>query len=138
MKLILLIMATLSTQLCFGYACPERVTFMYLFKTQSLITQKLTDAASLKNSISFCQEELKNFKADAKKSIEDCQVSKNDLSVDQQLIEEVYKDDRDAVMIEEKKFAHGIVEKFKHDLDLFKLCRDYGKGSPLIKAKLVK
>lgn len=138
MKLMSISIVMLFSQVCFAYSCEDRVTFMYLFKAQTLITQKVTSAESLKASIGFCQDELKSFKDEAKKSINDCFTSKIDLVNDDKLIEEMYKDDRDSVMIEEKKFAHDLVEKYKKDLDLNKLCRDYGKGSPLIKSKMTK
>lgn len=136
MRLVLIGLIGLFSQVSYSYNCEERVTFMYLFKAQSLISQKIKDADSLKKGISFCQNELAIYKDDAKKSIAECNTSKQDIINHDSLIEEMYKDDRDSVMAEEKTFAHGVVEKFKKELDLLKLCKDYGKSSPLINSRL--
>lgn len=136
-----LLIGLFFTQVCAAYTCEERISFMYLFKVQSLITQKIDGKDSLKESITFCQNELSSYKDEVKKFMKDCEAGKIETSsvlADDQLIEEMYREDRGTIMVEEKKFAHSMVDKFQKNLDILKLCRDYGKDSPYIQSKLVK
>lgn len=137
MKLICAVMVVLFTQVSYGYSCQERIVFMYVFKVQSLITQKIKGADSLKEAIAYCQSELASVKDEAKKAVADCDRMKFDAAPDDKLIEEMYPVERDTVMLEEKQFAHDLTDKYRKNLDVLKLCRDYGKDSPYIKSKLV-
>ena len=139
MKSCIFLMTLLVTHLTFAYSCEERVVFMHLFKAQGLIAQKIKGPdfkESLKKGIEYCQEEMGPYKVKFKESMLNCLSDKKEPGNDDSLIEEMYSEANNLVVTDEKKFAHSMVEKYRADFDLDKFCREYGRGSPYIKAKM--
>lgn len=139
MKSCIFLMTLLVSQLTFAYSCEERVIFMHLFKIQGLIAQKIKGPDfkdSLKKGIEYCQEEMAPLNVKYKESFLSCTSNKNEPGNDDSLIQEMYSEANNLVVSDEKKFAHSMVEKYRADFDLEKFCREYGRGSPYIKAKM--
>lgn len=143
MKLFILTIFLLVSQASYAYTCEERTVFMFLFKIQSIISQKIKGADSLSDGIRFCKSELNQQKKLAGEMMLACGKQKPDFSanneIDDKMVEEFFNNiDNSSLAADEKKFNLDLVDKNKSkaDLDLEKLCVTYGKGSPLIKFKL--